>query len=112
MDLANPRSRRFVQLDLPEEVVAGLIDVLVTSGTPVGARALPALRRALQAAQEPRSAGVPKRLAVFHAFSELSTDAQIVVAELTLWLHQENPRSRKQLKASLDALARQRRGIS
>lgn len=50
----------------------------------------------------------PKRLLVFHAFSELAPDAQAVVSDLVLWLHRWNPQSRQQLRASLDALAQRR----
>lgn len=63
------------------------------------------MSRALDRRLVPRRRG-PKRLAVYHAFCALSPEAQTVVAELIFWLRRSNPQSRRQLKASLDALAR------
>jgi len=97
---------RLVKVDLPEDVVVDLLAVLHASAAPVKAVAIPALTRALPDASARRPA--PKRLAVFHAFCDLSAESQQVVADLVFWLRRWNPRSRRQLRASLDALARHR----
>ena len=47
-----------------------------------------------------------KRLAVYHAFCELSPVAQTVLADVVLWVRKANPQSRRQLLACLNALAR------
>lgn len=48
----------------------------------------------------------PRRLEVWTQFCQLGPDAQAVVADLTGWLHRDNPRNRRSLERSLDALSR------
>lgn len=97
--------RRHVQPDLPEELVEEIIAVLFTSDSPVKTEGIARLRDALREAQRPRLKVPPRRLEVFHVFCELPPEAQAVVADMVFWLRRTRAASRRQVRASLDALA-------